>query len=330
MNDAQTPSALVNSVMYRRSDGQRSTLDPAAIADTLRDPDAFVWVGLHEPEDALLNTMQKAFDLHELAVEDAHKAHQRPKIELYEDSLFIVLHTAQFVEGHVRFGETHIFMAHNFLLTVRHGASLSYAAARARCESDRRQFRVGPSYGLYAICDFIVDNYLPVVQGFEAELEELESAVFEQNYRRETIQRLYDLKKELVKLRLAVAPMQDILNQLMRAYPDLIHDEMRAYFRDVYDHARRANETIDTVREMLTAAMNVNLALVSVGQNEVVKKLAGWAALVAAPTLIASWYGMNFQYMPELDDTYSYPVLILITLAVVLGLYRMLRRARWL
>ncbi|HRQ65673.1 MAG TPA: magnesium/cobalt transporter CorA [Xanthomonadaceae bacterium] len=329
MNDSTHP-CLVNSVAYRRSDGQRMELDPARIAETLRDPETFVWVGLHEPEDALLDAMQKAFNLHELAVEDAHKAHQRPKIELYEDSLFIVLHTAQFVEGHVRFGETHIFMSHNFLLTVRHGASLSYAAARGRCEADRRQFRLGPSYGLYAICDFIVDNYLPIVQGAEAELEELESAVFEQNFSRETIQRLYDLKKDLVKLRLAVAPMQDILNQLTRGYPELIQEEMRPYFRDVYDHARRANETIDTVREMLTAAMNVNLALVSVGQNEVVKKLAGWAALVAAPTLIASWYGMNFEHMPELHGDYSYLVLIGITLVVVLGLYRMLRRAGWL
>jgi magnesium transporter len=325
-----SPPSLVNCVAYRRSDGQRRALAPSDIAATLSDPDAFVWVGLHEPDDALMASMQAAFDLHELAVEDAQKAHQRPKIELYDDSLFIVLHTAQFVGGHVRFGETHIFMARNFLLTVRHGASLSYAAARARCETDRRQFRLGPSYGLYAICDFIVDNYLPIVQGFEAELEELESAVFEQDFSRETIQRLYDLKKELVKLRLAVAPMQDILNQLMRGYQELIHEEMRAYFRDVYDHARRANETIDTVREMLTAAMNVNLALVSVGQNEVVKKLAGWAALVAAPTLIASWYGMNFQYMPELDDTWAYPVLIAVTVTVVLVLYRMLRRAKWL
>jgi magnesium transporter len=325
-----SPPSLVNCVAYRRSDGQRRALDPGDIAATLSDPDAFVWVGLHEPDEALMASMQAAFDLHELAVEDARKAHQRPKIELYDDSLFIVLHTAQFVGGHVRFGETHIFMARNFLLTVRHGASLSYAAARARCETDRRQFRLGPSYGLYAICDFIVDNYLPIVQGFEAELEELESAVFEQDFSRETIQHLYDLKKELVKLRLAVAPMQDILNQLMRGYPELVHDDMRAYFRDVYDHARRANETIDTVREMLTAAMNVNLALVSVGQNEVVKKLAGWAALVAAPTLIASWYGMNFQYMPELDDTWAYPVLIAITVTVVLVLYRMLRRAKWL
>lgn len=327
---SETRNALVNSVQYRRSDGQRSALEPERIADALRDAEAFVWVGLHEPDDGLMENMQRAFDLHELAVEDAHKAHQRPKIEVYDDSLFIVLHTAQFVEGHVRFGETHIFMARNFLLTVRHGASLSYTAARGRCETDRRQFRLGPSYGLYAICDFIVDNYLPIVHGFEAELEDLESAVFEQNYRRETIQRLYDLKKELVKLRLAVAPMQDILNQLTRSYPDLIHDEMRPYFRDVYDHARRANETIDTVREMLTAAMNVNLALVSVGQNEVVKKLAGWAALVAAPTLIASWYGMNFEHMPELHGDYSYLVLIGITLTVVLGLYRMLRRSGWL
>ncbi len=325
-NDA----ALVNSILYKMSNGERSELAPDAISAALHDPDAFVWVGLHEPDEALMEHMRRAFDLHELAVEDARKAHQRPKIEVYDDSLFIVLHTAQFIDGHVGFGETHIFMAQNFLLTVRHDASLSYAAARSRCEADRRQFRLGPSYGLYAICDFIVDNYLPIVQGFEAELEDLESAVFEQDFSRDTIERLYDLKKELVKLRLAVAPMQDILNQLTRSYPDLIHDEMRPYFRDVYDHARRANETIDTVREMLTAAMNVNLALVSVGQNEVVKRLAGWAALVAAPTLIASWYGMNFKHMPELHGDYSYLVLIGITLTVVLGLYRMLRRAGWL
>src|SRR5690606_25345702 len=177
-----------------------------------------------------------------------------------------------------------------YIVTVRHGASLSYAAARRGCEQAPELLALGPSYCLYSVLDFIVDNFFPIVREFREELQRLEDEVFQETFKRETIRRLYDLKKELVTLRLAIAPLQDIVNQLTRQFPGLVRDEVRPYFRDVYDHAARINEATDTIREMLTAALSVNLSLVTVAQGEIVKRLAGWAALLAAPTLLTSWY----------------------------------------
>ncbi len=324
------PSCVVNCVAYG-SDGSKRDISLEQISDVLAvDDGSFVWVGLYEPEEALLDSLQEEFDLHDLAVEDAHHAHQRPKIEAYGNSLFIAVHTAQAVAGKVAFGETHVFMGPRYLLTVRHGASLSYASVRTRCEREPELLALGPSYGLYAVLDFIVDNYLPIVDEFSDTLNELEQDIFAASFRRETIVKLYELKRELTRLRLAVAPMQDITGQLTRGHTTLVGEEMRLYFRDVFDHTLRVNESTDTLREMLTAAMSVNLALVTVSQGEVVKRLAGWAGLLAAPTLIASWYGMNFQFMPELGGRYSYLVLVGITATIVGALFIVLRRARWI
>ncbi len=173
---------------------------------------------------------------------------------------------------------------------------------------------LGPSYGLYGILDFIVDNLLPIVRDFREELQQLEQDIFAETFKRSTVRRLYDMQRDLMTLRLAVAPLQDIISQLVRLHPNLIPDKLRAYFRDVYDHVFRVNESINAMREMLTAAINVNLSLVTFGQNEVMKKLAGWAAMLAAPTLLTSWYGMNFQHMPELTRPWAYPAIIGVTL----------------
>ena len=240
------------------------------------------------------------------------------------------MHTAQVVDSKIRFGETQAFLGPRYLVTVRHGASLSYAPVRARVEREPDLLALGPAYGLYAVLDYIVDNYLPIVSEFRDSLNALEQDIFATDFRRDTVVQLYELKRELTQLRLAVAPMQDILAQLTRMHGGLVPEEVRLYFRDVLDHAVRINESTDTLREMLTAAMSVNLALVTVNQGEVVKKLAGWAALLAAPTLIASWYGMNFDHMPELHGRYSYAILVGVVLVVVAGLYRYLRKVRWL
>jgi magnesium transporter len=321
---------VVNCAAYDR-DGRRLpdiTLDQ--ISDVLARPDTFVWVGVHEPDEALLEKLQEEFDLHDLAVEDAHHAHQRPKIEAYGDSLFVVLHTAQEVKCNLAFGETHIFMGRRYLLTVRHGASVSYQPARFRCEREPEMLALGPSYALYVVVDYIVDNFLPITQAYREELEELEEAIFHQEFDRRIIQRLYELKKELVTLRLAIAPMQDILNQLMRLHPGLVREEVRVFYRDVFDHATRVKEACDTMSEMLSAAMSVNLAMVSVGQNEVVKKLAGWAGIIAFPTLIASIYGMNFEKMPELGWTLGYPLALVTMFGVSALLYWRLKKSGWL
>ena len=322
--------SVVNSVVYGR-DGSRRDITLDEISDVLEvDDGSFVWVGLFNPGRALLDKLQEEFGLHALAVEDARNAHQRPKIEAYGDSLFVVAHTAQLVDGRIAFGETHVFVGPRYLVTLRHGASLSYAPVRARAEREKELLALGPGYGLYAVLDFIVDNYLPIVDEFRDKLEALEQDIFAEAYRRDTVRKLYDLKRELTRMRLAVSPLQDITGQLTRVHTGLVGEEMRLYYRDVYDHTLRVNDAVDTLREMLTAAMSVNLSLVTVAQGEVVKRLAGWAGLLAAPTLIASWYGMNFVHMPELAGRWSYPAVIGATVAVVAVLFVLLRRARWI
>jgi magnesium transporter len=321
---------VVNLAAYDNKGRRLPPITLDEISDVLERPDTFVWMGLHEPDEPLLEKLQEEFGLHDLAIEDAHHAHQRPKIDVYGDSLFIVLRTAQEVNCKCAFGETHAFLGQRYLVTVRHGPSLSYAPVRARVEREPEMLALGPSYCFYAVFDFVVDNFRPIVETFQGELEALEKAIFANEFKRETVERLYDLKQELVRLRLAIAPAQDISGQLAQFHSELIRDDVRPYFHDVHDHVVRVKEQSDAQSEMVSAAMSVNLAMVSVGQGEVVKRLAGWAALLAAPTLIASWYGMNFRHMPELHGRWSYAVVAGVTGAVCVVLYRVLKRARWL
>ncbi|XRD86324.1 magnesium and cobalt transport protein CorA [Dyella acidisoli] len=314
---------IVNCVAYRTNGTRLRDISIDDISEVLKDPDTFVWVGLHEPDSALLVKLQEEFNLHDLAVEDARCAHQRTKVETYDDSLFIVVQTAQLISGHLAFGETHIFLGKRYLITIRHGASLSYKPARLNCEKTPELLALGPSYALYGVLDFIVDNLLPIVREFREELQTLETDIFSNTFNRDTVRRLYDMQRDLMTLRLAVAPMQDVINQLVRLHPELIQDELRVYFRDVYDHVFRVNESISAMREMLTAAINVNLSMVSFGQNEVMKKLAGWAAMLAAPTLITSWSGMNFMHMPELSQPWAYPAIMGAIACLVGGIYLM-------
>lgn len=323
-------ASVINCAAYDRG-GNRSDISLDAISDVLAvDDGSFVWVGLYEPGEGVLEKLQEEFNLHDLAVEDAHHAHQRPKIETYGQSLFIALHTAQSVDEHIRFGETHIFVGPRYLVTVRHGASSSYAAARLRMERAPEMLGHGPGAALYAVLDMVVDNFLPIVDEFSSALNALEKDIFAEDFRKHTVRRLYDLKRELTRLRMAVAPLQDILGQLSRSRGGLIDEETQLYIRDVHDHTVRLNETTDTLREMLTTAVSVNLSLVTVRQGEIVKRLGAWAALLAAPTLITSWYGMNFVHMPELAGRWSYAVLVGVVAVVCGALYRMLKRARWL
>ena len=321
---------VVNCIAYKKDGSRIGDITLDEISDVLAQPDTFVWVGLHEPDEVLLLKLQEEFGLHDLAIEDAHTAHQRTKIETYGDSLFLVVQTAQQIDGDLAFGETHIFIGPRYLVSVRHGASLSYAPARRACEHTPELMALGPSYALYSILDFIVDNLLPIVRASREELQQLEKDIFAETFKRSTVRRLYNMQRDLMTLRLAVAPMQDIISQLTRLHPNLIPKELRAYFRDVYDHVFRVNEAISAMREMLTAAINVNLSLVTFGQNEVMKKLAGWAAMLAAPTLLTSWYGMNFTHMPELAQPWAYPIVIGVVVIVVGGLFVALKRAKWL
>ena len=320
---------VVNCVAYRH--GERiGDIPVEQISDVLAQDGTFVWVGLHEADATLLRTIQMEFGLHELAVEDALSAHQRPKLEEYGDSLFVVLQTAQWWEDSMHLGETHVFVGKRFLVSVRHGPSLTYSKVRERCEANPARLAMGPGYALYAVMDFIVDNYAPIVERFGDRLEHLESAIFAESFDRHAIEQLYDLKRELQQLRSAAAPVLEICTELMRLHSDIIPKETKEYFRDIRDHARRVVEAADAMREMLTAAMQVHLALASVAQNEVVKRLAGWGAILAIPTMVFSLYGMNFRHMPELDWRFGYPMVMAIVVLGCAWLYRRLRRVGWL
>ncbi|WP_119461763.1 magnesium/cobalt transporter CorA [Rhodospirillaceae bacterium SYSU D60014] len=300
------------------------------IGEIVRSAEHFVWVGLHEPDADLLRKVQAQFGLHDLAIEDAHRAHQRPKIEVYGDSLFVVMRTAQLVDGKILFGETHIFVGRNYVVTVRHGPSISHAELRSRCESTPRLLKKGSDFVLYAVMDFIVDNYFPIVDALEAKVDVIEDSVFEASFESDDVKRVHDLRRRLLTLRRAVSPLLEMCNRLARFDLPLIDKEMRPYFRDVHDHAIRVNEGIDALRDELTVALEANLHLASVRQNEVMKKLAGWAAILAVPTAIAGIYGMNFVFMPELEWRFGYPVTIAVIVGICGYLYYRFRRSGWL
>lgn len=311
--------------------GQAHGLTLDGISDALACEDgSFVWVGLFEPDEPLLFKMQVEFSLHPLAIEDAHHAHQRSKVERFGNSLFIVVNTAQVIEGEIAYGEAHCFLGANFFLTVRHGGTLSFGGARERCERNPDYIMQGTGMALYAVLDQIVDNFFPIIDHHKTLLDELEESILSDRFRKDTVIRLYRLRSDLTKLRLAVSPLQDILKTLLDFHGDLVREEVRVYLRDVHDHAIRLNESIDTMRETIGSAMATNLSLVTVNQGEIVKRLAGWAALLAAPTLITSWYGMNFARMPELEWQLGYPLVFGLTAALCFVLFRMLRRAGWL
>jgi magnesium transporter len=320
---------IVNCVAYQagKSLGELPIDD---ISEVLKAPDAFVWLGLHEADTALLLKVQEEFALHDLAIEDARNAHQRPKLETYGDSLFIVVETAQLQNDEVRFGETHIFVGRNYIITIRHGSSVSYAPVRQKCELAPQRLALGPGFALYSIVDFVVDNYQPVAARLQARFQELEKDMFNESFDRDSIAEIYRLKGELLKLRDAVLPISEITSQLLRFHEDVVRKELRPYFRDIDDHVSRIIKTIDTVRELLTTAIQVNLALVTVGQNEVVKQLAGWGAILAIPTVVFSMYGMNFHFIPELSSRWGYPLVVGATAAGCLFLYRRLRKSGWL
>jgi magnesium transporter len=324
-------SAIVNCAAY--CNGARiKNIDIDEIGETLNQNGHFVWVGLHEPDENLLMQVQRAFQLHELAIEDAHTAHQRPKIDTYGDSLFIVLRTAQQndTEQKIDFGETHFFIGNNYLVTVRHGSTLSYSDVRARCESTPQLLRKGPAFALYAVMDSIVDRFFPVIHAFEQRLDSLEDNIFSEHASRETTAQTYHLKRELLELKRAVSPLIDLCNRLIRFDLDLIPEDTRPYFRDVYDHAVRINEMVDTLRELLTSALEAHFSLVSISQNEVSKRFAGWAAIIGVPTMIAGIYGMNFDSMPELHWNYGYPLIIAVIIGVCFLLFLRFKKMGWL
>ena len=302
------------------------------ISEVLKEAGVFVWVGLHDPSPELLQQIQMEFGLHDLAVEDAQVAHQRPKLEQYGDSVFVVLRPAILAsdQQRIELGETHLFVGPRYVVSIRHGDTPGYAAVRTRCESTPALLAKGPGFVLYAVMDFIVDHYFPVLDALGDQLESLEDEIFSETFDRKTVQRIYDLKRNLVEVKRAVSPLVDVCNRLIRFDMPLIHEDTRPYFRDVYDHAIRINEHVDTLRELLTGALEAHLSLTAVSQNDAMKKLAGWAAIIGVPTMVAGVYGMNFKFMPELEWRYGYPGVIAGLLATCVYLYYRFKRSGWL
>jgi magnesium transporter len=290
----------------------------------------FIWIGLHEPDEALLRKVQQQFGLHDLAIEDAHRAHQRAKLEIYGDSLFIVLRTTQLHDGRIQFGETHIFAGRGYVVTVRHGASTGYKEVRSRCENAPRMLSMGESFVVYSLMDFVVDNYFPILHEFDNEIDALEETIFGGSSGKLEIERIYVLRHELLLMRRAVQPLQEVCARIMRFDVPLIGAEMQPYFRDVQDHVVRTVEGIDNLRDLLNAALETNLLVASIQQNDVTKKLAAWGAILAVPTAVAGIYGMNFRFMPELEWHYAYPAIVLAIVMACGFLYYRFKHAGWL
>jgi magnesium transporter len=289
-----------------------------------------VWIGLFEPSTELLRRVQVQFGLHPLAIEDAAKAHQTPKIEQYGDALFIVARTAQLEKDHVSFGETHLFVGKGYVVSVRHGASASYTAVRQRCETAPSILANGEDYILYAILDFIVDNYQPVLDGMTIEIDDLEAKIFEKRRGHIPVDRLYHLRRELLRVRNAAVPLLEVCQRLEHSEVVPIDKAMQLNFRDVTDHVRRVREQIDTLREVLAFAFEASLALGQTDQTAITRQLASWAAILAVPTAIAGIYGMNFKHMPELDSQYGYFVVLGVIAVICGGLFTWFRRHDWL
>ena len=323
---------IVDCAVYedgRRRDG---TLDlEEAYEQCARDRSSWVWIGLHQPTAEEFDAVKEEFELHPLAVEDAIKAHQRPKLEEYGDNLFLVLKPARYHDEieEVEFGEILIFMGRGFLITVGDGQTTDLAELRQPVEGDPERLRRGPAGVLHAIVDRIVDDYSPVVVGLEDDIEEVEQQAFAPD-RRNPAQRIYHLKREVLELHRAVAPLVGPLDQLSSDRHEFIPEAMHSYFRDVHDHAVRTNEIVDGMREMLNSVLGANLTQVTVRQNDDVRKISAWAAIFALATTIAGVYGMNFEHMPELEWEFGYPLVVALMIGACASLYAYFKKSGWL
>jgi magnesium transporter len=320
---------LINCVAYQ--DGKKlADIPKEEIREYVKRPDCFVWVALFEPSAADLLEMQDEFKLHELAVEDASHGHQQPKIEEYGNSLFAVLKTVDVHQNEIQVGEVDIFVGANYILSVRRTSERGFQSVRARCESEPHLLKNGAAFVLYALMDAVVDRYFPVLSAVEAELEQIEERIFKRNTARSNIEALYSLKQKLMTLKHAVEPLMESIGRLYGSRVPQLCTGMREYFRDVFDHLQRIHVSIEGIRDMQTTAIQVNLGMINLNETEVTKKLAGWAAIIAIPTLIAGIYGMNFKGMPEYDLPYGYPLCLAAMAGLDFILYLWFKRIRWL
>lgn len=320
---------LINCVAYQ--DG-RKLADVAVpdISDYVARGDCFVWVALRDGDATELAVMQEEFGLHELAVEDASRGHQRPKIEEYGDSLFVVVKTVEAQGDELVVGEVDVFVGPNYVLSNRQSSSQDLLGVRARAEREPHLLRQGPAFVLYAIMDAVVDRYFPIADAMETELEHIEERIFVQSAQRANIERLYALKRKALILRHTVVPLLDAVGKLHGGRVPAVCADTQEYFRDVHDHLLRIAGTLDSIRDTISTAIQVHLSMVAIDEGEVNKKLAAYAAIFAVMTAFAGIWGMNFKYMPELDSPYGYPAALVLMISVCCYLYRRFRKAGWL
>ncbi|MFF4007069.1 magnesium and cobalt transport protein CorA [Streptomyces sp. NPDC001717] len=338
--------SVIDSAVYR--DGRR-VASPTTLADTFRrlreEPGGMAWIGLHRPTEPELHSLAAEFNLHELAVEDALEAHQRPKLERYGDTLFVVLRAARYLDAQeeVDFGELHVFVGPDFLITVRHGGAPDLSTVRHRMEETPELLRLGPEAALYAILDAVVDGYAPVVEGVQTDIDEIETEVFRGDPA--VSRRIYELSREMVEFQRATRPLVGMLHGLMAGFAKYGTDEeLQRYLRDVADHVTHTSERVDGFRQALTEILTVNATLVSqqqnaemralaeagFEQNEEIKKISAWAAILFAPTLVGTIYGMNFDSMPELGWSFGYPFAVGLMGMVCVSLYLIFKHRDWL
>jgi magnesium transporter len=321
---------IVDCAVYR--DGRRTEDVPLHHAyEECRKDGAFAWIGLYEPTAAEFDSIRREFDLHPLAVEDAIEAHQRPKLEVYDDMVFVVLKTAQYVDPVevVKIGEILIFLGKDYIITVRHGEASPLDGVRHALEEDTRRLGHGPGAVLHAIIDRVVDDYGPAITGLQNDVVEVEEQVFTPDGENPA-ERIYRLKREVLQFLHAAVPLVDPIEHLAKGRLAQIHPEVQPYFRDVNDHLARARDMLEGINDLLTSVLDANLTQVSVRQNEDMRKISAWVAIAAIPTLIAGIYGMNFHHMPELGWTLGYPAALLLMASLCLGIWWRFKRAGWL
>jgi magnesium transporter len=299
--------------------------------EACRQPDCFTWIGLFEPTEDEFDSIRREFDLHPLAVEDAIHAHERPKLEVFGDMVFIVLKTARYVDPTevIKLGEILIFLGHDYIITVRHGEASELGGVRRQLEESPEMLQHGPGAVLHAIVDRVVDDYAPAIAGLGEDIDQVEDQVFSGD-RINVAERIYKLKREVLQFGHAVGPLVDPVDRLARGKYGVIHPNVRTYFRDVNDHLLRAHDQLEGFRDLLTSVLQANLTQVGVRQNEDMRKISAYVAMAAVPTLIAGIYGMNFEHMPELRWEVGYPMALALMAIIVGGLFWRFKRAGWL
>ena len=320
--------SVVASYVYK--DGKRVREAPLTDQGLALAEGEYLWIGLHEPSDDEFDVLVRRFHLHPLAVEDALTAHQIPKLEVYGSELFIVARTAQAKGDRILYGETHVFVGPNYVITIRHGSARAHTQLRAQLEASPHQLKHGPDFILHGVLDFIVDGYIPIIDAIEDKVLEMEQVALDSFLARDDITRLFQLRRELVKFSRVLGPMEEVCVKLQSLDLPCIDREVRPYFRDVADHVRRVSSRAAGLRDILASVFEVSNLLEQQRQGVITRKLAAWAAILATPTAVAGIYGMNFEHMPELRWTYGYPAVLAFIVAICIGLYVTFKRSKWL